>query len=132
LSGEYIYGDFCTGRIWSASFSGGAWTAAVALDTSLQISSFGEDAVGELYVSDYSDGVLYRLTAPPSVGGVGEMLGAPHDSPKKETSLERIVGHWIVILLLAIAAAARAVRVASAMDIKSADIDGVVRRPKNP
>jgi hypothetical protein len=31
-------------------------------DTELQISAFGEDETGELYVVDYSGGRVYRLT----------------------------------------------------------------------
>jgi hypothetical protein len=44
--GTYVYGDFCTGEIfgWNGS------TTALLLDTSLNISSFGEDERGEIYV----------------------------------------------------------------------------------
>jgi hypothetical protein len=44
--GTYVYGDFCTGEIfgWDGS------TQVTLLDTSLNISSFGEDESGELYV----------------------------------------------------------------------------------
>ncbi len=30
----------------------------------LQISSFGEDEAGELYVASYGNGRIYRMTAP--------------------------------------------------------------------
>ena len=62
--GTYFYGDFCSGRIWGATESGGAWTTVELLDTALNISSFGEDEAGEIYVAHLS-GALYRL------GGVG-------------------------------------------------------------
>jgi glucose/arabinose dehydrogenase len=44
--GTYIYGDYCSGEIfgWNGS------TQSVLLDTTLKVSSFGEDEQGELYV----------------------------------------------------------------------------------
>ena len=44
--GTYVYGDYCTGEIFT--WNGTAQT--VQLDTALSISSFGEDEQGELYV----------------------------------------------------------------------------------
>jgi hypothetical protein len=64
LTGIYFYGDFCTGRIWGASEQAGAWTTAELLDTSLSISTFGEDEAGEIYVADYAQGVIYRIVQP--------------------------------------------------------------------
>ena len=64
LRGLYIYGDFCSGKIWGASEgSDGRWTPALLLQTSLSISSFGEDEFGELLVADLS-GNVYRLIDP--------------------------------------------------------------------
>jgi glucose/arabinose dehydrogenase len=60
LIGRYIYGDFCSGRVWMGWREGAAWRSQVLLDSGLQISSFGEDAAGELYVVDYR-GAVYRL-----------------------------------------------------------------------
>jgi hypothetical protein len=63
----YIYGDYCTGNIWGASGSGTEWTARLLINSSLFISSFGEDANGEIYVTDHrSIGGVYHLvdTAP--------------------------------------------------------------------
>lgn len=60
LSGAYVYGDFCSGFIWTARPQNGKWTATLLQDTSFQISTFGEDASGELYVADYNSGV-YQL-----------------------------------------------------------------------
>ncbi|HXG68518.1 MAG TPA: PQQ-dependent sugar dehydrogenase [Blastocatellia bacterium] len=44
--GAYVYGDFCSGEIFM--LNGGAQT--LLLDTDLNISSFGEDEAGEIYV----------------------------------------------------------------------------------
>ena len=60
LQGAYIYGDYCEGTIWAARWQSGSWQTHVLLNSKLQISSFGEDAAGELYVVDYRGGV-YKL-----------------------------------------------------------------------
>jgi hypothetical protein len=44
--GTYIYGDYCSGEIFAWNGS----TQSVLLDTAFNISSFGEDEAGELYV----------------------------------------------------------------------------------
>ena len=62
LGGQYIYGDFCSGRIFGATRSAsGAVTTQQLIDVSFNISTFGEDVTGEVYVGDYSNGILYRL-----------------------------------------------------------------------
>ena len=61
LQGLYVYGDFCSGRIWTMNASGTGET--VRRDTSLSISSFGESEAGELFLTDLG-GSLYRVIAP--------------------------------------------------------------------
>jgi glucose/arabinose dehydrogenase len=64
LRGIYLFGDYCSGRIWGlARSAGGTWQAAELAQTDLRISSFGEDEAGELYVLDMGNGVLYRIGA---------------------------------------------------------------------
>lgn len=64
LDGVYLYGDYCSGRVWAAYRDAqGAWNSGVFLETGLQISSFGEDEAGELYVVDYG-GRLFRILPP--------------------------------------------------------------------
>ena len=58
-AGAYIYGDFCSGEIFM--LHNGAPT--LLLDTSLSISSFGEDQAGEIYVVGIG-GSVARLTSP--------------------------------------------------------------------
>ena len=66
LYGGYFYADYCSGRIWSLHQGpDGAWVDAELLDSDLQISSFGEDEAGELYLTDLRGGGIYRLTAQP-------------------------------------------------------------------
>lgn len=67
LAGKYVYGDFCSGRLWAATGAGSAWTPAELGDTAYQLSAFGEDDAGELYFADYATGDIYRFadTVPP-------------------------------------------------------------------
>lgn len=57
LRGAYFYGDFCTGKLWVGTQSNETWTSRLLLQTSMQISSFGEDLNGELFVVDLRGGV---------------------------------------------------------------------------
>jgi glucose/arabinose dehydrogenase len=61
FAGTYVYGDFCSGRIWGATRSGSQWTSSELLDTSFFISTFGEGSTGELYLADYFGGTIQRL-----------------------------------------------------------------------
>lgn len=61
LAGQYLYGDYCTGRVWALTHTGDTWTNAELLDTDIKISSFGQDASGELYVLDSDAGKLYQM-----------------------------------------------------------------------
>ncbi len=66
LTGAYLFGDYCSGRIWSLHpGADGTLVQTELLDTDLQISSFGEDEAGEVYVTDLGRGGVYRLTAQP-------------------------------------------------------------------
>ena len=63
LYGRYVFGDFCTGTIWSIAHNARApATRSLLKDTELNISSLGEDEKGELYVLDLA-GALYRFEA---------------------------------------------------------------------
>ena len=65
LEGVYLYADFCSGRIWGLRHDGAAVTAQAELvKAPFQISSFGEDAVGEVYVVGF-DGGIYTFAAEP-------------------------------------------------------------------
>lgn len=60
LYGDYIYGDFVTGRVWAYDFENGE--SREILETGLNISSFGLDRNGEILIVDYS-GKLFRITS---------------------------------------------------------------------
>lgn len=64
LRGQYLFGDFVTGRIWRIPASAAQGTAPTELAvTNLSISAFGQSNDGEVYVVDYS-GDLYRIVDP--------------------------------------------------------------------
>lgn len=61
LLGKYIYGDFCTGFIRSATRdAAGSWSTALLFNAGFPISSFGQDGFGEVYVLSYN-GAIYRI-----------------------------------------------------------------------
>jgi glucose/arabinose dehydrogenase len=72
LQGRYIFGDYCNGRMWTMQRdASGAWRAEVFMETGRQISSFGEDEQGELYLVDYKGFVLRLQPASPNEGASG-------------------------------------------------------------
>lgn len=58
LGGAVMYGDFCAGTIYVWDPLNGATLLA---DTDYQIASFGSDVDGNLYISDYRTGNVYRI-----------------------------------------------------------------------
>ena len=61
LRGIYFFADYCSGRIWGLRQADtGSWQIAQLLKTDVGVSSFGEDAAGELYVLDLA-GEVYHL-----------------------------------------------------------------------
>ncbi len=66
LHGMYVFGDYCSGRIWFAEDSGG-WSANDWTAIGFGLSSFGEDDEGELYLTDIDDGILYKFVSPSSI-----------------------------------------------------------------
>ena len=61
LFGTYIYADYCNGIIWGATrTASGTFSSRVLIDTPFFISTFGEDANGEVYVVDHS-GQIARI-----------------------------------------------------------------------
>ena len=64
LYGKYIYADYCSGRIWALEEDGnGNYVNEELMNTSnFNISAFGEDVNGELYVAFISNGIIYKVT----------------------------------------------------------------------
>ncbi len=58
VDGALIYADFCAGTIYRYDRMQGQ---TIVLDTTIQISSFGSDGAGRVYVADYAGGQVYEL-----------------------------------------------------------------------
>jgi glucose/arabinose dehydrogenase len=59
LLGRYVFGDYCSGVLWTLAADGGQGFAMTqVLDTPHRVSSFGEDEAGELYLADHRGSVL--------------------------------------------------------------------------
>ncbi len=79
LRGVYFYGDYCSGRIRMLTRAGLGWQSAVALQSGLLISSFGEDEAGELYVADQRSGDVYLIAGgPPAFAAAGVVNAASY------------------------------------------------------
>jgi glucose/arabinose dehydrogenase len=85
LRGQYLYGDYCTGKIWALSLDGkGGWTNREMLSFSpFEIAAFGEGHDGELYLATLRAGVIYRIAdgcaalAPPVISFENDILSVP-------------------------------------------------------
>jgi hypothetical protein len=59
LAGGYVFADYCSGRFWAIdSRATEVQDPSVVLESGRSISSFGEDAKGELYVTDHTGSLL--------------------------------------------------------------------------
>ncbi len=65
LKGKYIYGDYCTGEMWTLEPDGdNNWVNTEVTDIPFgNWSTFGEDNNGELYIANLN-GSIYRITSP--------------------------------------------------------------------
>jgi glucose/arabinose dehydrogenase len=96
LQGTYFYADYCSSQIWSFKYVGGQVTAFTNRTTELDpagalainnVTSFGEDANGEMYIVDQSGGEIYRIdqvcptpssycVTSPNSAGPGALMGS--------------------------------------------------------
>jgi len=62
IRGRYVYGDLCTGKLWSARFTGTTLVDDRPLKRTVPyLTSFGCDARGRVYAVSFS-GSVFRLT----------------------------------------------------------------------
>ena len=61
FAGSYLFGDFCVGTVWSLKRENDTWKSSKQLQSDFNISTFGEDETGEIFLADYLKGVIYRL-----------------------------------------------------------------------
>jgi len=64
LQGQYILGDYCTGRIWTLYQDENVANLVAQGQFAVNISSFGEGENGEIYLTDLG-GTLYRVMVKP-------------------------------------------------------------------
>ncbi len=70
LHGTYLFGDFCSGRIWGARRENGSFVVREMAERVPLLTTFGEDAAGEIYLGT-AGGRLLRLEHEPR----GERVG---------------------------------------------------------
>ena len=64
LAGKYIYGDFCSGFVWSLEMDGDrAKVDRLLRAETIRLASFAKDGDGELYLVDLRGGTLNKLIA---------------------------------------------------------------------
>jgi hypothetical protein len=65
LRGLFLYGDYCSGRIWGVERQGTQWVNRLLLSSGFSISTFGEDEAGEIYVANAANGTIHHTTGSP-------------------------------------------------------------------
>ncbi len=60
--GIYIFGDYCSGRIWGLMRQNDQWVAQQMFQTGGGLTAFGQDEAGEVYIVE-ANGVISRLDA---------------------------------------------------------------------
>jgi hypothetical protein len=64
LDGWYLFSDYCSGLLFGVpSDAEDVIAPRVLLDTGHQVSTFGQDPDGELYLADISSGAIYGIVA---------------------------------------------------------------------
>ncbi|OGC76097.1 MAG: hypothetical protein A2Z27_04405 [candidate division Zixibacteria bacterium RBG_16_50_21] len=85
LQGTYFFADYCTGTVWTFRYDGIDTTEFQDRTSELgvgffNISSFGEDAFGELYVSGHNNGTVYKIVPVGVPAQCGTCLAIPGDA----------------------------------------------------
>ena len=85
--GRYFYADFVTARVWSIALipaGNGEVTASAPIEHTAElggsgaignVSAFGLDAAGELYIVSYSSGQILKVVTPSVVGSLPSLSG---------------------------------------------------------
>lgn len=61
LQGVYLFADYCSGAMWATVPDADGWATYPVMQSGLQVSSFGEDEAGEVYLTDLSGGGVYQV-----------------------------------------------------------------------
>ena len=62
MVGYYFFADFGSSNVWALKQgNAGVWQMTKIMNAQFAVSSFGEDEAGELYLTDFGRGQIYRL-----------------------------------------------------------------------
>ncbi|HEV8231857.1 MAG TPA: PQQ-dependent sugar dehydrogenase [Thermoanaerobaculia bacterium] len=80
LTGTYLYGDYCTGKIWGARRASNIWVTELFSVRAAGLTTFGEDAAGEIYLAT-EGGLLARVVnanpTSPTIASMEPASGSP-------------------------------------------------------
>jgi glucose/arabinose dehydrogenase len=90
LQGTYFFGDYCTGQVWSIRYDGTDTSQFQERTSELgvgffNISSFGEDGNGEIYVVGHNNGTVYKIVPDAVPNQCGICLAIPGDANNSST-----------------------------------------------
>jgi glucose/arabinose dehydrogenase len=60
-NGIYLYGDYCSGKVWGLIQVNDQWQSQLMFETGVTITTFGQDESGEIYLAS-DTGDIYLLT----------------------------------------------------------------------
>jgi len=87
LAGYYFFGDYCTGRVFSLYKDvNSVWVKTQIADLPYNISTFGEDEQGNLYLSNLSSGQIYQIQYPSTV--LVTSITRTNSNPTKAASVD--------------------------------------------
>lgn len=91
LEGVYLYGDYCSGKVWAATRDGGGlWQSEVLRPRRPGIGAFGVGADGELYMT--ADDTVYRITDRGTLEFSADSFSGLEDSGGVTVTVRRIGG----------------------------------------
>jgi hypothetical protein len=70
FGGAYLFADFCNGKVWSAELVDAAWRRTELGTAGFNVSTFGRDEWGEVYLGDLGGGRVLRIGAATTPGTV--------------------------------------------------------------
>jgi glucose/arabinose dehydrogenase len=81
LSGMYVFGDFCSGRIWGLEQEGegGEWVSQLLMDTALLISGGGTNQAGDLYLTSCRCDTTSREPKPSVLSAVWHLVAGSQE-----------------------------------------------------
>jgi uncharacterized protein (TIGR03437 family) len=99
LRGYYVHADFVTGNMWALLRASGSVENTPVLSTGRLISTFGEDASGELYIASYGSGEIYSIRAgAPVISAAGVVNAASFAPGLSPGSLATVFGNGLTAL----------------------------------